>query len=461
MTGLLMMLKRAVSVVMIAVAGHVFGGVEKPNIVIILSDDQAWTDYGFMGHPVVETPHLDTLAEGGVLFERGYVATPLCRPSLMTLATGRYASETRIAGNDALGGDREGRLKMLSRVRQYDTLARVLGEQGYLSHQSGKWWEGHYTDGGFSHGMTQGFGKVKNGRHGDEGLKIGREGLAPVTEFIDSAVEKEKPFLVWYAPFMPHTPHTPPQRLLDKYKRQVDSLYVAKYYAMIEWFDETCGELVGHLKAKDVYDNTLIIYICDNGWIQRKETNGFEFGSKQMPQEGGIRQPTIYSWPARLPAQRRSDLVSIIDIFPTICAATGARLPEELPGISLLESMQRQQPVKRERIFGESFAHDLIDVDDPEKTLQYRWVIEGRYKLILTYTGEHGRDKGSNLRHWQRVHSKMDPRPQLYDLLADPHETRNLAGEQPERVARLVAELDQWYPVTKRECLKIYSRKEL
>jgi len=431
-----------------------------PNVVIILSDDQAWTDYGFMEHEVVETPNLDQLAESGVLFERGYVATPLCRPSLMTLATGRYPSDHKVAGNDSLKRSREGMLKMKERVKTLDTLAGVLGEKGYVSFQSGKWWEGHYTDGGFTDGMTQGYGNVPNGRHGDEGLKIGREGMEPVTGFIDKAVEEKKPFFVWYAPFMPHTPHNPPQRLLDKYKGRVDSLPVAQYYAMIEWFDETCGELIGHLKAKGVYENTLIIYICDNGWIQNPD-QGQEFavGSKQMPNEGGIRQPTIYSWPDRLCPARRDDLVSIIDIFPTICSATGAHLPEGLPGISLLEAMETKQPVGRERIFGESFAHDMVDVDDPEKTLQYRWVIEGPYKLILTYYGEYGRDDGYNKLFWEQYHSHMDPRPQLYDLLADPHETNNLAGELPEKVKHLVSALDKWYPVTKRTCIKTFEKE--
>ena len=95
----------------------------------------------------------------------------------------------------------------------------------------------------------------------------------------------------------------------------------------------------------------------------------------------------------------------------------------------------------------------MVDLDDPEKTLLYRWVIEGRYKLILTYSGKHGRDEGTNLFYAERVHDKMDKRPQLYDLQDDPHETNNLAGGKPEVTARLVEKLNKWYPVTKRSCL--------
>ena len=86
--------------------------------------------------------------------------------------------------------------------------------------------------------MTRGFPEP-GGRHGDDGLKIGREGLEPIQKFVDMAVDQEKPFFLWYAPFLPHTPHRPPERLLKKY-RDGRPLTVAKYYAMCEWFDETC-----------------------------------------------------------------------------------------------------------------------------------------------------------------------------------------------------------------------------
>ena len=105
---------------------------------------------------------------------------------------------------------------------------RAYPARGYLAHQSGKWWEGSWKDGGFTHGMTHGDPK-RGGRHGDAGLKIGRKGMNPVTDFIDLAVEKKKPFLVWYAPFLPHTPHNPPKRLLEKYRKAGRASDVTKY----------------------------------------------------------------------------------------------------------------------------------------------------------------------------------------------------------------------------------------
>jgi len=423
---------------------------DKPNILLLLSDDQAWTDYSYMGHELIQTPHIDALARGGVLFRRAYVPTALCRPSLMTLATGHYASTHGVTGNDPApkryGGQMEKkRGELIAKIDQFDTLAELLVEQGYLCHQSGKWWEGHFTRGGFTHGMTRGFPNP-GGRHGDAGLKIGREGLKPCTDFIDMAVAEDKPFYMWYAPFMPHTPHTPPAEYLNKYKDKVP-LAVAKYYAMCEWFDATCGELVGYLEQKGLRENTLIIYVCDNGWIQNpKHGNRYDKRSKQSAYEGGIRQPTIYSWPATLPPQDRPELVSSIDIFPTVLAAAGARQPSEpVPGLNLLDCMRDKKPIDRNAIFGESFAHDIADLADPEKSLLYRWCIQGKWKLLLSYDGEVGRYQSSH---------KYDKAPQLFDLVADPHEKKNLATEHPEVVGQLSRKIANWKPLKSAKVLK-------
>ncbi|HIM31686.1 MAG TPA: sulfatase, partial [Planctomycetes bacterium] len=154
---------------------------------MIISDDQAWTDYGFMGHDDIATPHLDRLAKQSVVFRRGYVPTALCRPSLMTLVTGHYARVHGVTGNDPspkyakrdseLYNQRRGQL--IAKIERFDTLPELLGERGYLSHQSGKWWEGNFSHGGFTHGMTRGYPQ-RGGRHGDDGLKIGRDGIQPI-----------------------------------------------------------------------------------------------------------------------------------------------------------------------------------------------------------------------------------------------------------------------------------------
>jgi arylsulfatase A-like enzyme len=202
---------------------------KSPNVLLIISDDQTWTDFGFMGHTVIKTPHLDRLARECALFPQGYVPSSLCRPSLVTLITGLYPHQHKITGNDPpKGTDRK---EMLKHIRRLPTLPRLLASKGYFSHQSGKWWEGNHKLGGFTAGMTHG-DPQRRGRHGDEGLKIGREGMQPIFDFIDGC--DEKPFFLWYAPFLPHTPHNPPQRLLNKYRSVDRPIELSRYYAMCE-----------------------------------------------------------------------------------------------------------------------------------------------------------------------------------------------------------------------------------
>ena len=424
---------------------------KSPNVLYIISDDQAWTDYGFMGHPQIKTPHLDKLADESVLFERGYVPTSLCRPSLVTLINGQYAHKHGITGNDpsskyASGQMKQRKAKLISYLDRFDTLPDLLGEKGYLSHQSGKWWEGNFKHGGFTHGMTRGFPQP-GGRHGDDGLKIGREGLQPIEEFVDHSMKKKKPFFLWYGVFLPHTPHNPPERLLKPYRDMGLPLPIAKYYANCTWFDETCGQLIDILEERNLRDNTLIVYVTDNGWINRTDKSAYAPRSKQTPYEGGIRTPIMFSWPnGNLKNGKRKDVVSSIDLFPTVLAATEARSPEGLPGINLLNNLKTERPVKRKRIFGESFAHDIADIENPEDSLLFRWTIEGKWKLLLTYDGEVNR--------YKTTHPRKEKRPQLFNLLKDAEEENNLAEKNPDVVAKLVSKIDNWWPVKKRKVVK-------
>ncbi|MGB0597898.1 MAG: sulfatase family protein [Rubripirellula sp.] len=428
----------------------------QPNIVLIISDDQAWTDYGFMGHPAIKTPNLDQLAKESAVFRRGYVPTALCRPSLATLMTGHYASVHGVTGNDPSPKYAERnselykqrRAQLISYLDRFETVPELLRDQGYLSHQSGKFWEGSFANGGFTNGMTRGFPKP-GGRHGDDGLKIGREGLDPIVEFVEDAAAKEKPFFLWYAPFLPHTPHNPPKRLLEKYQRPDRPVTVAKYYAMCDWFDETCGQLLDILDQNDQRENTLIVYVTDNGWIQNPERNGYAPRSKQTPYEGGVRTPIMYSWPGVIPPGERGEVVSSIDIVPTMLAAADAKIPANLPGLNLLPELKSGDKIDRERIFGESFAHDIADIEDPEKTLLFRWVIEGKWKLLLTYDGEVNR--------YASTHPRDEKRPQLFDLIADPEESTNQAAANPEVVARLAKEITRWYPVKSRKTMTTFE----
>lgn len=409
-----------------------------PNIVLIISDDQAWTDYGFMGHPHIQTPALDRLASQSVVFTRGYVAAPLCCPSLASILTGLHPHQHKVTSNDppyAGPGNqynprqwsderRALREQIIANFAQHPNLAKELSGQGYRCLQTGKWWMGSYRQGGFTHGMTHG-NLDQGGRHGDEGLRIGREGLQPIYDFIEQA--PGDPFFVWYAPFLPHTPHNPPDRLLNQYRDKTDSLPIAKYWAMCEWFDETCGELINYLDENGHGENTLVLYVCDNGWIQRPNQRGYAERSKRSPYEGGIRTPIMVRWPGHVQPRRDEEtLVSAIDLAPTALQACGLQPTQAMQGVDLLNKEALQS---RESIFAAAYTHDAVDINQPASSLRYSVALSQQWKLIVPS----GRNDAQGA-------------PELYNLKNDPHEKNNLAQENPQQVSQLTSRLQQWWP---------------
>jgi len=409
-----------------------------PNVVLIISDDQSWTDYGFMEHEAIETPNIDRLARQSRLFKHGYVPTSLCCPSLATLITGLYPHQNGITGNEPpipSGGKNTDQYR--SQVQEcvgfidtVPTLPRLLAKRGYVSHQSGKWWQGHYSRGGFTHGMTHGDPK-RRGRHGDEGLKIGREGLQPIFDFIDDA--GDKPFFVWYAPFLPHNPHNPPKRLLDKYTKKTESIFIARYWAMCEWFDETCGQLLNHLDEKKLARDTLVIYVTDNGWIQRADNGRYAPRSKRSPYDGGIRTPIMIRWPGKVQPGERPELANSIDLAPTILKACGLEPTDTMQGIDLLDDTAL---AKRKSTHGACYLHNAIDIHKPSANLTHRWLINGNWKVILPYK--------ANLT--TRDEAKGTGETELYNLAKDPFERRNLAKSKASRVKRLTKQLNALLP---------------
>ena len=396
-----------------------------PNVVLIVSDDHAWTDYGFMKHPHIQTPRLDRLAHESLVFRRGYVTSGLCCPSLASLITGKYPHQHRITSNDPPGGSKDkdkfaaGRETMSRFMDAQPTLPRLLTNAGYLTLQTGKWWQGDFTRGGFTHGMTKGQ------RHGDEGLDIGRKTMQPIYDFIAESRKNEKPFFVWYAPMLPHTPHNPPERLFDKYKSLTPSPHVARYWAMCEFFDETCGQLLDHLEQQKLADNTIVIYVTDNGWIQAPDKPQYAPKSKQSQYDGGLRTPILIRWPNKVAPKSIDTPISSLDILPTVLDAVGMKRPADLPGLNLLDEMA---VAKRDTIFGECFTHDSRDLQDPSASLRWRWLVRGNWKLIIP-----------------AKQNEPDGVVELYDLTSDPQETKNLAESQSDRIAALRQSLDDWW----------------
>lgn len=417
--------------ILLAVFAATLSYAKPPNIVYIISDDQTWTDYSFMGHKIIETPNIDKLAKESLTYTHGYVPSSLCCPSLATMITGLYPRQSKITSNEPPippSGKRspEYAKRFADQVALIDkgpSLARMLKAEGYVSHQSGKWWQGHYSRGGFTHGMTHGDPK-RGGRHGDVGLKIGRDGMEPIYDFIEEA--GDKPFFIWYAPFLPHTPHNPPKRLFDKYAAKVDSPHVARYYAMVEWFDETVGDLVNHIDKKGLGKDTIFIYVTDNGWIQNPKARGYDLKSKRSQYDGGTRTPIMVRWTGKVKPAISTTPVSSIDMVPTVLHALGMKPTAEMRGLNLLDEKAINA---RKFLYGEIFLHNAVDTHDPSKNLTYRWGIEAGWKLILPHK------ENVTTRAAKGASGSGDI--ELYHLAKDPHETKNLAKQNPEKVAHL------------------------
>jgi len=401
-----------------------------PNVILILSDDHGFTDYGFMGSKLAKTPNLDRMASESLLYTRGYVM-PLCSPSLASLLTGQLPHKNGITGNDLTPDALKAYIAMGKKNREPLAehllgnsliLPKVLTQAGYLTFQTGKLWNVTAKEAGFSDGMTN-----KEGRHGGDGLTIGRQSMKPIFDFIGEAQAQKKPFFVWYAPMMPHQPHNPPKALLAKYEGKGLSANASKYYAMVEWFDQTCGELDTFLKKENQYENTVIIYMADNGWDAEQGNR-----AKLTPFELGIRTPMFVRWPAKVKPQRDDEtLASIIDFVPTTLKACGLKVPADLPGLDLTD---RKAMAGRKSVFVEAYTHDVADLNQPEKSLVTRVVVDGWMKLLIP-----GGSRPS------KSFASAPTEIELYDLKADPFEKKNLAKDRPEDVARLKAIQDaQW-----------------
>lgn len=413
---------------------------EVPNVVLIISDDHGFLDYGFMGHPHIQTPNLDRLASESYVFTRGYISTPLCGPSLTSIQTGLFAFQHGYTGNDPMptyyGDDpnpvwtletnqdwrwtMQERKAWLEPYKKLPQLPKMMQEKGYLSLHTGKYWQEDPAISGFTHSMG------KTIRHGSEkSLAIGRDGMEPIYDFIAEATEAEKPFLVWYAPFLPHTPHNPPERLAKKYKHLGHS---GIYYAMVDWLDETCGELMNHLEEKGLTENTVIMYISDNGWPGK---------DKVYPSELGMRTPIMIKWPGKVePKMDVSSVASVIDIAPTILGLAGLEADPIMQGLDLLDA---DAVAARQYVYGDNYHHDMADAARPEASLRARVVISNQWKLIVW------QEEQPKLRDWPWLTPAPADKVQLFDLQLDPFEQTNLAADRPDLVALLRTELDAWW----------------
>jgi len=398
---------------------------ERPNIILAMTDDQGWADVGYNSatnseRAFVKTPVMDEMAAAGLRFNRFYSQAPLCSPTRGSVMSGRHPF-------------RYGTFSPGSPFRRQEmTIAQALKSAGYTTGHFGKW----HLNGVSGPGKpVSGDDPLSPGRFGfDEWFSVSnyfgldwtfsRKGeevkatgdgsdviVAEALKFIRQAAADKKPFLavVWYG--SPHVPIDP----LPEYKEKAGG---SAYYGEIYGVDHSLGTLRAELRKLGIAANTLLWFNSDNGGVPPGSMGNLR-GKKGTVWEGGLRVPGIIEWPARIRKAAVTDVPAVTsDIYPTVLDFVGVKVPNQV---------------------------------EPIDGISLRPVVEGkmteRPKPIGFWHGGGGaKDKGhaALTENTYKLHKLGPEKYELYDLLADPAETKDLAAEKPEVVARMKAALDAW-----------------
>lgn len=416
----------------------------RPNLLVIMTDDQGYWDLGATGNPHLQTPGIDRLAREGVRFDRFYVA-PVCAPTRAGVMTGRYAFRTGLY-NTRFGGD--------SLDLREVTLPELLKQRGYRTGLFGKWHLGQYhgyqpQQRGFDEFIGFYPGHIEHYEFAGQLVRNGRpiKTRGYVTDlFTDAALEfiggggapAEKsaaPFFCFIAYNAPHEPYlletshlhqAKGEATLEKYLKRGLPLREARIYGLIERLDQNVGRLLRHLDEQGLARDTVVLFLSDNGGVSRHWKAGLR-GNKGSTFEGGVRSPLFVRWPGNFPAGGAvSAQTSHVDLLPTLCELAGAPLPAArvIDGRSLVPLLRAGKGAEHHRYVYHSWNRL---VPDP----QANWAIsDRRFKL-----------------HGDRVAPGAAARPawSLFDLEADPSETTDLAARHPEKVAALRAEFERWF----------------
>ncbi|MEX2140992.1 MAG: arylsulfatase [Pirellulales bacterium] len=416
-------------------------GARRPNVVLIMTDDQGWGDLGSHGNDKIKTPHLDALARQSVVLKNFYVS-PVCTPTRASLMTGRYNYRT-----GAIDTYRGRAMMHADEV----TLAEMLASAGYRTGIFGKWHLGdnhplRAQDQGFQESLTLwGGGLVQwadppqaNGnsyvnpwlsQNGEEKRFDGYCSDIYTDAAIDCiAKHSNDPFFVYLAFNCPHTPLEVRDEDYLPYKQLGLDETTAKIYGMVTNIDANVGRLLKKLDELSLADDTIVIFMTDNGPQQRRY-NGKWRGLKGSVYEGGIHVPFFVRWPRKLKAGHTVEQTAAhIDVVPTLLAACGVKPPEvvKLDGHNLLPLLEART------------------IDWPDRNLFFQWhrgdapelhrafAVRGpRYKLVqATGAGEQ-----------KPPESKFE----LFDLANDPEEKHDLAADKPDIVAQMKSAYEAWF----------------
>lgn len=411
----------------------------RPNIVLILADDLGYGDLGAYGQAVIQTPHLDKMAARGMRFTQFYAGASVCAPSRGVLMTGQHNGRGRVRDNIPYGAHL---------LREDLTVAEVLQRAGYRTGMSGKWSLGdHWEEGAPWRKGFEAFFGYPNQDHAHfyyphfifdhDRVKLlpgNRPGKRPTQyvpdlmqdwalTFIEKQKEDPRPFFLYYALNLPHWSEFP--RMSDEshivpsdapYSNQTWPQVEKNYAAMVTRLDRYVGDLMNKLEELGLADNTLVVFTSDNGpsaeSVHRVDffnSNGPFRGHKRLHHEGGVRVPAIMHWPAAIPAGKVNDMIGgFWDIMPTFAELAGVPGPRDIHGISFAPVLAGGQ---RER------EHEYLYWDYGHARPQFSQAVRA---------GE-----------WKAVRAALDRPIELYNVVEDPGETRNLATEYPGVVARM------------------------
>lgn len=428
----------------------------QPNIIIVMPDDMGYGDIGAKGNPVVRTPNLDRLASEAAELTDFYVS-PVCSPTRASLMTGRYNHRTRCI--DTFKG------RSMMDPEEY-TVAEMLQDAGYATGIFGKW---HLGDNYPMRPQDQGFDEVLIHRGGglaqpsepienerrytdpilfENGKQVQKKGYCTdiyfdeAIAFMEDSKKAGKPFFVYLPPNAPHGPyHDVPLDLLEYYQSidlspilngnakedHVDT--VARVFAMVENIDQNMGKLDAYLKESGQYDNTIVMFLVDNGPNTMRYVGPFR-GMKSHVHEGGIRSMFYARWPEKLKAGTKSDRIAAhIDIMPTLMEVAGAEKPAglKLDGRSVLPLLLGEVEVEDG---SRAIVIQSHRGNEPVKFHHFA-VREQDWKLVRG-TGFGGEEI-------------RDPVPfELYQIGKDPGETKDLAAAMPEKVEAMKAIYTDW-----------------
>jgi arylsulfatase A-like enzyme len=387
----------------------------RPNILLIITDDQGYGDLALHGNEQISTPALDRLGRESIRFDRFFVS-PLCAPTRASLLTGRYSLRTGVSGVA------EGQETMRA---EEVTLAEALGEAGYRTGLFGKWHNGEhypYTPNGQGFQEAFGFNLGHWNNYFDttlkrNGRKVKTSGF--ITDVLtDAALQfietrNDRPFFCYLSYNAPHSPFQLPDKYFDKYKAKGLDDYLASVYGMVENIDDNLARVLGRLDELKLRENTIVLFLTDNG-PNGARFNGGMRGVKGNLHEGGSRVPFFLRWPARFKETRLiSRIAAHIDIFPTLLELCGVPMPKTLPqdGRSLVPLLEGKEGNWPDRML--FTQHRLNQSTGAVRTDRYRMVNDGR--------------------GWE-----------LFDMENDPGQKKNIAIEQPEEAKRLTIAYENW-----------------